>query len=162
MLILGLLLVVLSGAVAVLLIIDNLGGAAQTVSMFGNDLADVTVMQAFVAGLIVAAVFLIGLSMMLSAGRRARENRSRYRAARKETKAVAAERDELAKQLDTHEPVGTPADSAPTPAVGVPAQPPPVGPRHAVPGQQPVDPRYPGPGQQPVTNVRPGDTPAAR
>jgi type II secretory pathway pseudopilin PulG len=168
MLVLGLLLVVLSGAVGVLLIAYNTGGEQQTVTMFGRDLGDVTMMQAFVAGLVVAAVFLIGLSMIMSAGRRARENRQRYREARREAKAAARERDELAEQLrkeeDDHHrpaamaddtetmvtpPVGTPVPhdtrTAPPPAAGTVTQP-----RHAAPPQQ----------QQPViTNIKPGDSP---
>jgi hypothetical protein len=152
MLILGLLLVVLSAAVAALLIVYNGGGEAQTVTVFGRDLADATLLQAFVAGLVVAAVFMIGLALVRSASRRARENRVRYRAARKEAKAASAERDELAKQLDAHEQVGTPADTTPTPAAGTPVPPQQTGPRHAAPG-----------GQQPViTNIGPGDTPTAR
>lgn len=165
MLVLGLLLVVLSGAVGVLLIAYNNGGDAQTVTMFGRDLADVTMAQAFIAGLVVAAVFLIGLAMIMSAGRRARENRSRYREARKEAKAAARERDELAEQLrkeedHRHEPVGSNTDTMVTPPAGTPVghdtrmgtpaadmTPPP---RHAAPQQQ----------QQPViTNIKPGDSP---
>ncbi len=166
MLVLGLLLVVLSGAVGVLLIAYNTGGEQQAVNLFGRDIADVTVMQAFVAGLVVAAVFLIGLSMIMSAGRRARENRARYREARKEAKAAARERDELAEQLrkeedHRHEPVASNTDTMVTPPAGTPvsndprtAPPPPAAgtqaPRHAVPPQQ----------QQPViTNIKPGDSP---
>jgi hypothetical protein len=165
MLVLGLLLVVLSGAVAVLLIAYNNGGDAQTVTMFGRDLADVTMAQAFIAGLVVAAVFLIGLSMIKSAGRRAKENRSRYREARKEAKVAAKERDELAEQLrkeedHRHDPVGGgQTDTMATPPagtqmphdnrMGAPA-PDMTPPRHAVPPQQ----------QQPViTNIKPGDSP---
>ncbi|GAB1513819.1 hypothetical protein [Actinophytocola sp. KF-1] len=164
MLVLGLLLVVLSGAVGVLLIAYNTGGEQQAVNLFGRDIADVTVMQAFVAGLVVAAVFLIGLSMILSAGRRARENRARYREARKEAKAAARERDELAEQLrkeedHRHEPVASNTDTMVTPPAGTPVshdprtapQPPAAGttpPRHAVPPQQPV-----------ITNIKPGDSP---
>ncbi|MFC4858199.1 hypothetical protein [Actinophytocola glycyrrhizae] len=163
MLVLGLLLVVLSGAVGVLLIAYNNGGDEQTVTMFGRDLADVTMAQAFIAGLVVAAVFLIGLSMILSAGRRAKENRSRYRAARREAKSAAKERDELAEQLrheedHRHEPVASNTDTMVTPPAGTPVahdtrtgtpaagqtQPP----RHAAPQQQPV-----------ITNIKPGDSP---
>lgn len=99
MLILGLLLVVVSGAAAAVLIAYNTGGTAQTVTAFGRDVADVTMMQAFLAGIVVALVFLLGLSMVMMAGRRGRENRARYREARREAKAAAAERDELAEQL---------------------------------------------------------------
>lgn len=163
MLVLGLLLVVLSGAVGVLLIAYNTGGEQQTVTMFGRDLADVTVMQAFVAGLVVAAVFLIGLSMILSAGRRAKENRQRYREARREAKSAARERDELAEQLrkeDDHRAAPTADDTQTmvTPPVGTPVphdtrMPPPAEgttapPRHAAGQQQPV-----------ITNIKPGDSP---
>lgn len=161
MLILGLLLLVVSGAAGVLLIAYNTGGTAQTVTMFGRDFADVTVMQAFVAGLVVAVVFLLGVWMIMSAGRRARENRARYREVRREAREAARERDRLAKQLateeDRHAPVADtrrdePApDSTVTPPMGTrtdPAGAPPT-PRHAAPaGQQPV-----------ITNIKPGDSP---
>ena len=103
MLILGLLLLVVSGAVGVLLIAYNTGGNTQTVTMFGQDIADATMTQAFIAGLVVAAVFLLGLWMIMSAGRRARENRARYREVRREARDAARERDKLAKQLATEE-----------------------------------------------------------
>lgn len=161
MLILGLLLVVLSGAAAALLIVYNGSGAEQAVSLFGKDLTSVTVMQAFVAGLVVALVFMIGLWMVMSAARRARENRARYRAARKETKVVAAERDELAEQLrhdeERHadEPVSGNTDTTATPPAGTPDASQPVGappqPRHAASaGQQPV-----------TTNIKPGQSPTS-
>jgi ABC-type nickel/cobalt efflux system permease component RcnA len=171
MLILGLLLVVLSGAAGVLLIAYNNGGTAETVSVFGRELGSYTMTQAFVAGLVVALVFMLGLWMIMSAGRRARENRARYRDARKEAKAAAAERDELAEQLRHEEehrrqPVASNTDTMVTPPAGtqVPhdtrghhttdmadtAQPvgaPPS--RHsASAGQQPV-----------ITNIKPGDSP---
>lgn len=171
MLILGLLLLVVSGAAGVLLIAYNTGGTAQTVTLFGRDLADVTVMQAFVAGLVVAAVFLLGLWMIMSAGRRARENRARYREVRREAREAARERDRLAKQLATEEDRQAPpvtdtrhapvADTRREPATDNTVTPPmgtrtssesagaPPTPRHAAPaGQQPV-----------ITNIKPGDSP---
>jgi hypothetical protein len=163
MLILGLLLVVASGAAAVILIAYNTGGTAQTVTAFGRDIADVTLMQAFVAGIVVALVFLLGLSMILMAGRRGRENRARYRQARREAKTAAAERDELADQLRRDEehratdPAVAPPAGQPTQPVasqpGTPAPPPPgtadTG-RHAVPHEQ----------RGPITNIRPGQSPS--
>jgi uncharacterized membrane protein len=173
MLILGLLLVAVSGAAGVLLIAYNNGGAAETVTVFGRDLGSYTMMQAFVAGLVVALVFMLGLWMIMSAGRRAKENRARYRDARREAKAAARERDELAEQLhreeeNRREPVGSsntdtmvtppagthaPMHDNRAPAPGTPAASQPVGappqPRHAAPaGQQPV-----------ITNIKPGDSP---
>jgi ABC-type nickel/cobalt efflux system permease component RcnA len=177
MLVLGLLLVVLSGAVGVLLIAYNNGGDAQTVTMFGRDLGDVTMAQAFIAGLVVAAVFLIGLAMIMSAGRRARENRARYREARKEAKAAARERDELAQQLrkeedhrnetamagnhqtvaGNRETVASNTDTMVTPPAGTP-----VGhdTRMGAPAADTTPPRHAAPPQQPViTNIKPGDSP---
>lgn len=168
MLILGLLLVVLSGAAAALLIAYNNGGAEQTITIFGRDLANVTATEAFVAGLATALVFMLGLWMVLSAGRRARENRSRYREARKEAKVVTKERDELAEQLrhdeeQRHEEEATVAMSRPptqrdsmggntdtmvTPPAGQPAAAPP-GARHAAPHER----------QQVITNITPGQSP---
>jgi uncharacterized membrane protein len=154
MLILGLLLLVVSGAAGVLLIAYNTGGTEQTVTMFGRDLTSVTVMEAFVAGLIVAAVFLLGLWMIMSAGRRARENRARYREVRREARDAARERDRLAKQLATEEDRREPAtETMVTPPIGTPAASEQAGapptPRHAAPaGQQPV-----------ITNIKPGDSP---
>jgi hypothetical protein len=173
MLILGLLLLVVSGAAGVLLIAYNTGGNAQTVTMFGRDLADVTMMQAFIAGLVVAAVFLLGLWMIMSAGRRAKENRARYREVRREARDAARERDQLAKQLATEEerrepamenrrePVAEDRRDRYEPATETMVTPPmgnraaaesagaPPKPRHAAPmAQQPV-----------ITNIKPGDSP---
>ncbi|MFL6126047.1 hypothetical protein [Actinophytocola sp.] len=159
MLFLGLLLLVVSAAAAVLLIAYNQGGAEQTVTMFGRDWTSVTMVEAFVAGLVVAAVFLLGLWMIMSASRRARENRARYREARREAREAARERDQLAKQLrneedrrepDTETMVTPPVGTRGAPAAGAERTadvPPP--PRHAASaGQQPV-----------ITNIKPGDSP---
>ncbi|TDV51944.1 hypothetical protein [Actinophytocola oryzae] len=158
MLILGLLLLVVSGAAGVLLIAYNNGGAEQTVTMFGRDWTNATMMEAFVAGMVVAVVFLLGLWMIAGASRRARENRARYREVRNEAKVASRERDQLAEQLRREEdrresvnettvtqpvaePVGTPVSSR---TAGAPPTP-----RHAAPaGQQPV-----------ITNIKPGDSP---
>jgi ABC-type nickel/cobalt efflux system permease component RcnA len=175
MLILGLLLVVLSGAAGVLLIAYNNGGAAETVTVFGRDLGSYTMMQAFVAGLVVALVFMLGLWMIMSAGRRARENRARYRDARREAKTAAKERDELAEQLrheeeNRHQHVASNTDTMVTPPAGTPVpqdnrghdargldnrghdtdqtvNAPPAS-RHTAHGQQPV-----------ITNITPGNSP---
>jgi Mg2+/citrate symporter len=164
MLILGLLLVVLSGVAAAVLIAYNSGGTAETVSVFGRDIADVNLVQAFVAGIVVALVFLIGLAMIMKAGRRGRENRARYREARREAKTAAAERDELAEKLHkdeeyqaTHQPTQPMQTQAPAQA---PVQ---------QPGQQPTQPvddttgtgaRHAAPDQPVITNIRPGQPPS--
>ncbi len=117
MLILGLLLVVVSGAAAAVLIAYNSGGVAETVSAFGRDLTDVTLMQAFVAGIVVALVFLLGLWMIVSAGRRSREHRARYREARRDAKAAAKERDQLAERVRKDEEVRAEQETAAMPVV---------------------------------------------
>jgi uncharacterized membrane protein len=103
MLILGLLLIIASGAVAVVLIAHNGEGSPQTVFSFGRDIADVTVMQAFVAGIVVALVFVLGIWMAVVGARHSREYRARYREARHAARAAARERDELAERVRQEE-----------------------------------------------------------
>jgi uncharacterized membrane protein len=150
MLILGLLLLVVSGAAGVLLIAYNNGGPEQTVTMFGQDWTSATMMEAFIAGLVVAAVFLLAIAMIMSAGRRAKENRSRYHEVRREARQASRERDKLAEQLRKEEDRREPAtETMVTPSNGTPAAGAPPTPRHAAPaGQQPV-----------ITNIKPGDSP---
>jgi heme exporter protein D len=101
MLILGLVLVVVSAAAGVLLIAYNhSGGPEQTVVLFGRDLAHVTPTQAFIAGMVVALVFCLGVWMVASVSRRRAAIRSDYRAVRREARTAAAERDKLARQLE--------------------------------------------------------------
>jgi uncharacterized membrane protein YccC len=101
MLILGLLLVVASMAAAVLLMVYNAtGGPEQMIVLFGRDLVSVNPLQAFVAGIVVALVFCLGLWMVVSSGRRARAARADYRAVRREARAATRERDQLAGQLE--------------------------------------------------------------
>jgi ABC-type nickel/cobalt efflux system permease component RcnA len=100
MLILGLLLVVVSAAGTALVIAYNhSGGPEQTIVMFGRDWLSVTPMQAFVAGLVVALVFCLGVWMIVSTGRQRRAFRSEYREARREARTATRERDRLAKEL---------------------------------------------------------------
>lgn len=139
LLILGVLLVVVSVAAAALLIAYNSGGTTETVSLFGWNIGDVNLMQAFIAGIVVGLVFLFGISMIMRAGRRNRLNRARYKEARQQARSAAAERDELAGQLQ-EEHHGQMTGTVDT------------GPRHAVPADRPVD--------QPTTNIRPGQSPS--
>ncbi len=154
MLILGLLLVVASGAAAAVLIAYNSAGVAETVSAFGRDLGNVTLMQAFVAGIVVALVFLLGLWMIVSAGRRGRENRARYREARREAKIAAKERDDLADRIRKDEEVRSDQETVAMPVVTKTGEPVAADTgRHAA---QPTD-RH----QQPViTNIHEDQTPA--
>ncbi|HET9142323.1 hypothetical protein [Actinophytocola sp.] len=100
MLFLGLLLVVASAAATALLVAYNSsGGPEQTVVLFGQDLATVTPLQAFVSGLVISLVFCVGVWMMTAASKRSRAVRSEYRTARREARDVARERDQLAEEL---------------------------------------------------------------
>lgn len=177
MLILGLLLVVASGAAAAVLIAYNSGGTAQTVDAFGRELGDFTMAQAFIAGVVVALAFMLGLAMVMMAGRRGRENRARYREARREAKAAAAERDELAEKLRRDEEdrathgtgeqtvVTTPPVNEPA-AHSQPTQP--VAPQGGTPSGTPVTPpnnsgdagRRAHEQQPVITNIRPGQSPS--
>jgi len=103
MLILGLVLIIASGAVATVLIAHNGDCTPQTVFAFGRDIADVTVMEAFVAGIVVALVFVVGIWMTAVGARRSREYRARYREARHAARAAARERDELAERMRQEE-----------------------------------------------------------
>jgi ABC-type nickel/cobalt efflux system permease component RcnA len=157
MLILGLLLVVVSVVAAAVLIAYNSGGTAETVSAFGRDIADVTLMQAFVAGIVVSLVFLLGLWMIMLAGRRGRENRHRYREARREAKTAAAERDELAEKLRKDEEHHATQHTQPVPAQ--PTQP--MANQSTVDTSTDNSPRHAAHDQQPViTNIRPGQSPS--
>src|SRR6266540_5036151 len=85
MLILGLLLILVSVAAAVLLMAYNTaGGPEQMIVLFGRDLVSVNPLQAFIAGIVVALVFCLGLWLVVSSGRRARAARADYRAMRRE------------------------------------------------------------------------------
>jgi ABC-type nickel/cobalt efflux system permease component RcnA len=100
MLILGLLLVVVSAAGTALVISYNSsGGPEQTIVMFGRDWLSVTPLQAFIAGLVVALVFCVGVWMIVSTERRRRAVRSEYREVRREARTAARERDRLAREL---------------------------------------------------------------
>lgn len=118
MLILGLLLVLASAGAAAVLIAYNSAGTAETVSAFGRDIANVTLMQAFVAGIVVALVFLVGLWMIVAAGRRSRAHRARYREARREARAAAQERDELAQRVHTDDDARADQETVTMPAAG--------------------------------------------
>jgi ABC-type nickel/cobalt efflux system permease component RcnA len=101
MLILGLLLILVSVAAAVLLVAYNTaGGPEQMIVLFGRDLVSVNPLQAFLAGIAVALVFCLGLWLVVSSGRRARAARADYRAMRREARTATRERDQLAGQLE--------------------------------------------------------------
>jgi hypothetical protein len=92
MLLVGLLLVVLSGAFAGLLIAYNTsGGPEYTVTLFDRDIATLDTLQVFVSGLALALVFCLGLWMMGTS--------ARLRRARRQAQEAAVERDRFATDL---------------------------------------------------------------
>ena len=120
------------------------GSAEQTVTMFGRDWTSATMVEVVVAGMVVAVVFLLGLWMIMSAARRGREHRARFREARREAKVAAKERDELADRIRQDEEVRSEQETVAMPAANHAGEP--VEGRHV----QPTD-RH----QQPVPAVPP-------
>ena len=125
MLIVGLLLVVVSAAGAALVISYNSsGGPEQTVVLFGRDWISVTPLQTFIAGLVVALVFCLGVWMIVSTERRRRTVRSEYREVRREARTATKERDRLARQLAERDEAGawTAPEEPPTAPTPIPAR----------------------------------------
>jgi hypothetical protein len=106
--VLGLLLVLLSGgAVALLTAYNRSGGPDYSVTTFGNEIAVVNGMQIFYVGIALALVFCLGLWLMAMAARRSRAMRAEIRAARHDAQTAAAERDRLANQSGGYQPDAT-------------------------------------------------------
>src|SRR6266511_6181628 len=111
MLLVGLVLVALSGAFAGLLIAYNTsGGPEYTVTLFDRTIATVDTLQVFVAGLALGLVFCLGL-WMTGASARMIGTSARLRRARHEAEQTAAERDRLANDLAQQQAMRTEAAS---------------------------------------------------
>ncbi len=111
MLLVGLVLVALSGAFAGLLIAYNTsGGPEYTVTLFDRTIATVDTLQVFVAGLALGLVFCLGL-WMTGASARMIGTSARLRRARREAEQTAAERDRLANDLAQQQAMRTEAAS---------------------------------------------------
>lgn len=102
--VLGLLLVLLSGAAVVLLAFYNRsGGPDYSVNLFDREIYVANTLSIFLAGVTLALLFSIGLWMMSAAARRSRARRAEVRAARQDARTAEAERDRLAGQVgDEH------------------------------------------------------------
>jgi len=109
MLFLGLLLLAATAAFTGLAISDNLGGGPHyTVSVLGNDIATMSTLAIFCAGLALALIFSLGLWMATRGAMRQRNRRIRMR----------DERDQLAARLSEHEAAAEPQASATTGQAG--------------------------------------------
>ncbi len=119
MLLLGILLFAASGAFAGLLIADNLGGGPETgVTVLGHQIATMSTLGAFLAGLALALIFCAGLALM-GGGLRWRRHR----------RTVPPEETRLA-QDRTAEPGGLPTADRPAADQPPTAQRPTGRPRH--------------------------------
>jgi len=104
MLLIGLLIVVAAAAFAGAVVSENWGGPTYTVHGFGHVLGHLTLAQIFLSGVVLTAIFFVGLwvASVSSRIRRRTSNRRRAenRATREERDALLAERDRLANELD--------------------------------------------------------------
>jgi|SRR5829696_4694855 len=103
--VLGLLLVVLSGATIVLLAFFNRsGGQDYSVNLFDREIYVANGLSIFLTGVGLALAFCLGLWLMSAAARRRRAMRSEIRSARDDARAAQIERDRLAGQLGDNHP----------------------------------------------------------
>lgn len=102
MLFLGILLVVLSGAAASLLVINNLdlsAGSDVTLDVVGVGTVSFSPVELLALGAILALAFCLGVWMMGASVRRRARMMDRIHSAEEEANAAAAERDRLASEL---------------------------------------------------------------
>ncbi|MGH3328629.1 MAG: hypothetical protein ACRDPT_12675 [Streptomycetales bacterium] len=97
MLMIGLLLMVASGSLAGLLVVNNAsaGGPVYQAELFGRVLASVSPVEMFLAGLALALAFCFGVSLITASFRRRHRIMSRVREAEDEADELVAERDRL-------------------------------------------------------------------
>ena len=101
MFLLGLILLGATGAFTGLLIADNLsGGPEYTVTILGNDIATMSVLGIFLAGLALALIFCLGALLAFGGGARMRRHAGERHRAHAETRQAIAERDALQERLD--------------------------------------------------------------
>ena len=93
MFVLGLLLLVVSGAVALGVVLDNT--EPTSVTAFGLTVSNINLGGLFLAGAVVGLVFMLGLAMMVAGASR---RRARRVAARREVRDVRSEREQLAEE----------------------------------------------------------------
>ncbi len=118
MLIMGLLLLACTAAFTGLALADNLsGGPDYNVTVLGHHIATMNSLAIFCAGLALALIFGLGCMMTMAGGVLHRRRSRKISAARRDARATARERDELAARLaDSGDPAATtayPADAEP-------------------------------------------------
>lgn len=112
MLVLGLILIILSVAFgAVAIAFNATAGPSSSVTLFGQQVADLIPVQVFIAGFALALIFCIGIWLVAWTERRRRALRAEYKSVRQEAETATAQRDELAEKLvQQHE---TPGNTGP-------------------------------------------------
>jgi uncharacterized membrane protein len=107
MLLIGLLIVAAAAVFAGVVVSANWGGPRYEISGFGHVLGHLTLAQIFLAGVVLTAIFFLGLWVASVSNRMRRRTSSRRRAesraAREEHESVVAERDRLAGELATQQ-----------------------------------------------------------
>lgn len=105
MLFIGLLIALAAAAFAAVVLAENWGGATYTIHGFGATLGNLTLAEIFLAGIILTAIFFIALwlaSVSSLMRRRASERRrAEHRTVREEREALLADRDRLARELES-------------------------------------------------------------
>jgi len=107
--IVGLLVLILAAAIAVVGVADNTGGAhplGGSFDLFGLHLSGLSIGQLFLWGIVVGAVAMLGLSMLLGAFSRrvgSRRSRRELQESQHEVEALRLDRDRLAQQLDSEQ-----------------------------------------------------------
>jgi uncharacterized membrane protein len=104
MLIIGLLIVAAAAAFAGIVLSANWGGGGFAISGFGHTLGHLTLAQIFISGVVLTAIFFVGLWIASVSNRMRRRTslrrRAELRTAREEHDSIVAERDRLARELD--------------------------------------------------------------
>jgi len=105
MLIVGLLIAIAAVVFAVVVLTEDWGGATYAIHGFGHVLGHLTLAGIFLSGVILTAAFFFGLWLASVSGlmrrRASRRRRAETRATREQYDAIAADRDRLARDLET-------------------------------------------------------------
>ncbi|MEV5411952.1 hypothetical protein AB0K60_24325 [Thermopolyspora sp. NPDC052614] len=112
MLVLGIVLILLAIAAAIAVTVNE-PTASTTITVFGRDFG-ITATQMFVLGVITAALFLIGLALLMKGLRRARRRRKELRYVRHDARDRVARLEEEKRELQRRLERSSPADTAPT------------------------------------------------
>ena len=151
MLFIGLLIALAAAVFAGVVLAEDWGGASYAINGFGHHLGSLTLAEIFLAGIIITTVFFVALYMASISGRMRRRasarRRAEHRSLREEHENLVAERDRLARELETERAGRRPvAESARSTGPGHPAEPTYPTPTYPTP-TYPTEPVYPREGE---------------